>query len=417
MSVLRRKTPFLALTTILVFIWLFKGLRVRDSWTKSTLERIGIGELDTETSESPLNSTSGGLSDGFNSNKTPTFRPGTVKPPGYNYTKRLIIARMTEEDVTWIELTMGHMIRDGTLETKIYVADDPTAPLHPPKNKGHEVMIYLTYIIDHYDDLADVNIFMHSHRISWHNNDLAGQDASDMIKRLSPERIQREGYMNLRCHWGPGCPDWIHPGTINEDINKQEETVLAKSWSELFPLDPVPQVLAQACGAQFALTRDRIQQIPKSKFVIYRNWMLRTPLSDYISGRVWEYLWQFIFTGQNIYCPKEHICYCDGYGICFGGEKEYVAYWEKDYKKKQLEQELREWRVKEAIKKATEEGRIDENEELEVPEWGRDIELEEKIEEINHELDVIRDAAKAKGDDPMNRALEAGRTWGEGDGF
>lgn len=348
----------------------------------------------------------------------PTFRPGTVKPPGYNYTKRLIIPRMTEEDVTWIELTMGHMIRDGTLETKIYVADDPTAPLHPPKNKGHEVMIYLTYIIDHYDDLADVNIFMHSHRISWHNNDLAGKDASDMIKRLSPERIQREGYMNLRCDWFPGCPDWIHPGTINEDINRQEDTVLAKSWSELFPLDPVPQVLAQACCAQFALTRDRIQQIPKSKFVFYRDWMLRTPLSDYSSGRVWEYLWQFVFTGQNIYCPKEHICYCDGYGICFGGEKEYVAYWEKDYKKKQLEQELREWREKdEAIKKATEERRIDENEELEVPEWGRDVELEEKIEEMNHELDVIREAAKAKGDDPRNRALEAGRTWGEGDGF
>jgi hypothetical protein len=181
----------------------------------------------------------------------------------------------------------------------------------------------------------------------------------------------------------------MHPGTINEDINRQEETVLAKSWSELFPLDPVPQVLAQACCAQFALTRDRIQQIPKPKFVFYRDWMLRTPLSDYISGRVWEYLWQF-----------------------------YVAYWEKDYKKKQLEQELREWREKdEAIKKATEEGRIDENEELEVPEWGRDIELEEKIEEMNHELDVIRDAAKAKGDDPRNRALEAGRTWGEGDGF
>ena len=49
--------------------------------------------------------------------------------------------------------------------TAIYVVDDPSAPLHPPKNKGHEVMVYLTYIIDHYDELADVTMFMHAHQL------------------------------------------------------------------------------------------------------------------------------------------------------------------------------------------------------------------------------------------------------------
>ena len=49
--------------------------------------------------------------------------------------------------------------------TAIYVVDDPYAPLHPPKNKGHEVMVYLTYIIDHYDELADVTMFMHAHQL------------------------------------------------------------------------------------------------------------------------------------------------------------------------------------------------------------------------------------------------------------
>lgn len=63
------------------------------------------------------------------------------------------------------------------------------------RNKGHEVMAYLSYIIDHYNNLSDVNIFLHSHRYAWHNNDLLGGDAVQMVKRLSAERVQREGFM------------------------------------------------------------------------------------------------------------------------------------------------------------------------------------------------------------------------------
>ncbi|KAG0646772.1 hypothetical protein D0Z07_6408 [Hyphodiscus hymeniophilus] len=67
------------------------------------------------------------------------------------------------------------------------------------RNKGHEVMVYLSHIIHNYDDLADVNIFMHSHRHSWHNVELLDHDAVQIIWRLSAERVQREGYMNMRC--------------------------------------------------------------------------------------------------------------------------------------------------------------------------------------------------------------------------
>jgi hypothetical protein len=56
-------------------------------------------------------------------------------------------------------------------------------------------MIYLTYIIDHYSNLSDVNIFMHSQRYTWHNNGFQGTDAVHMVTTLSSERVQREGYM------------------------------------------------------------------------------------------------------------------------------------------------------------------------------------------------------------------------------
>jgi hypothetical protein len=36
---------------------------------------------------------------------------------------------------------------------------------------------------------------------------------------------------------------------------------------------------------------------------------------------VWEYTWQVVFAGVAVFCPEERDCYCDGYGLCFDGEK------------------------------------------------------------------------------------------------
>jgi hypothetical protein len=363
------------------------------------------------------------------------FQNGTIKPIGEAYTKMIVIPRTKDEDVAWVNENFGG---DNYIKSSIYSADDLSADLHPPMNKGHEVMIYLSYIIDNYDNLSDVNIFMHSHRYSWHNDDLLDDDAVQMISRLSAERVQREGYMNMRCtgstapfscldekiltkalgHWNPGCPSWMHPGTIEEDVNKKEETQLAQSWAELFPLDPIPSVLAQPCCAQFAISRSRIRSLPLARYVFFRDWLLRTSLSDYISGRVWEYVWQFVFTGKNVVCPKEHVCYCDGFGVCFGGEEEYDAYYRKNEERVGLEKELNKWREDgERIRQLQEEGKIDEAREIEEPEVGRDLELEGRIKGLQAWCDERTQRAKEHGDVAMHRAAEAGREWRDGDGF
>lgn len=76
-----------------------------------------------------------------------------------------------------------------------YTVDDPQTEFAVPVNKGHESMVYLTYIIDHYDTLNDVTMFMHSHQFAWHNNDLLNSDAANIIWRLNLEKVIREGYM------------------------------------------------------------------------------------------------------------------------------------------------------------------------------------------------------------------------------
>ncbi|KAH6681975.1 hypothetical protein B0J14DRAFT_469329 [Halenospora varia] len=336
---------------------------------------------------------------------------GKVKPVGQPYTKTIVVPKTKGEEVDWIA---EHFGGDEHIDYAVYVVDDPTAPFHPPKNKGHEVMVYLSYIIDHYYNLSDVNIFMHAHQHAWHNDDLLGQDAVEMISRLSAERVTREGYMNMRCHWGPGCPAWMHPGTVEEDINKQEETVLAQSWSELFPLDPIPNVLAQPCCAQFAISKERIRSMPITRYTFYRDWLLRTTLSDYISGRVWEYVWQFLFTGNHVVCPKEHICYCDGFGVCFGGEEEYDAFYKRYTEREKLEEQLRKWHE---LDQKFHEHPEEFGTELEPPEPGKDLELEGRIKGIRAWCEHTLQKAKEHGDVAMNRAKEAGREWHDGDGF
>ena len=135
--------------------------------------------------------------------------------------------------------------------------------------------------------------------------------------------LSGKGYVNMRCDSSPGCPEWLHPGVKEEALAKQEQSVLTQSWHELFPHDPLPQALGQACCAQFALSKERILSIPRSRYVYYRDWIMRTPLSDYVSGRIWEYTWQYLFTGQGVFCPTVPVCHCDGFGVCFGSQEDY----------------------------------------------------------------------------------------------
>lgn len=194
--------------------------------------------------------------------------------------------------------------------------------------------------------------------------------------------------------------------------------MLARSWGEIFPDDPIPDVLAQPCCAQFAVSRERILSIPKARFVYYRDWILRTELSDYISGRVWEYLWHVVFTGENVVCPKENVCYCDGYGVCFGGEDEYDEFRSVGQQKQELEEELKHWYGQaEVIEIARLRGNLGESSRLTVPEPGKDLTLQDQIYEKELLLDDILFNATERGKDPRARAKEAGRPWKEGDGF
>jgi hypothetical protein len=221
-------------------------------------------------------------------------------------------------------------------------------------------------------------------------------DSIEMIRRMSSDRIARLGYMPARCEHEPGCPDHIHTNRPPADfdyINRPEEIFMrSTTWNELHPGAELPPFLAQPCCAQFGVSRERVRQIPKERFIHYREWLLNTKLSDQISGRVFEYLWQYIFTGKPQLCPAPNSCYCDGYGVCYGGAKEYEKFKQKLDDKNRLEKELRKW---EERKRA--------NEKVDLDEFER---IGQKVNALAGEIHNLSTEAMQRGEDPKNRERE-----------
>ena len=52
----------------------------------------------------------------------------------------LVVASMKHENTSWFETYFPRWRK------RIYIVDDPTAPLMVSQNKGHESMVYLTYV-------------------------------------------------------------------------------------------------------------------------------------------------------------------------------------------------------------------------------------------------------------------------------
>lgn len=247
---------------------------------------------------------------------------GSEEEDASSYTRTLVVAKLKEEDTHWVDDLLSN---DPSLTGAVYTVDDASAALTVPANKGHEVMVYLTYIIDHYASLPDVSIFMHAHQFTWHNNDFLNSDSAIAVRRLRSQHVLRNGYVNLRCHHEPGCPDHIHPTitSASEDdlATIPEAAVIGYAWGELFPGLPLPTVLSQPCCAQFAVSAERLRTVPEEVYRAHREWLLHTALEDRLSGRVWEYVWQYLFTGEWEVCPSELGCYCEAYGVCMEQEE------------------------------------------------------------------------------------------------
>ncbi|KAK4447111.1 hypothetical protein QBC34DRAFT_410452 [Podospora aff. communis PSN243] len=234
----------------------------------------------------------------------------------------LVVASTQRENTSWVHRNLPDWSHS------IYVVDDASAMLTVPQNKGREAMVYLTHIIDRYDSLASITVFVHAARFAWHNDD-PDYDVLATFRNLRLDYVQSAGYVNLRCVWALGCPEEIRPELDALDRpyeaairNRQPgqalttKRVYKQAFQELMPGVPLPSLVGVACCSQFAVSRDAIRSRPREDYVRWRTWLLETELTDDLSGRVLEYMWHIIFGKTEVHCPNASDCYCKVYGLC-----------------------------------------------------------------------------------------------------
>lgn len=224
-------------------------------------------------------------------------------PPSSSPSAHLVVASLKGDDTAWLHEHLPH------LSKSIYIADDPSAALTVPVNKGRESMVYLTYLLDHYDALPDIIIFIHSLRYQWHNDDPL-YDGVPMLRSLRLDSVRDQGYANLRCAHTLGCPAEITPLPVNSSAPRdpkdktdrgKTEMVFAAAFGELFPQGilrdrlgeehageeeglKVPEKIGVGCCAQFAVSRERVRENKREVYERWQEWILRTELTDAVGG-------------------------------------------------------------------------------------------------------------------------------------
>ncbi|KAF3024771.1 hypothetical protein E8E14_006829 [Neopestalotiopsis sp. 37M] len=236
--------------------------------------------------------------------------------------KALVIASSiaTAQDTAWLsqiprDWAIYHYVTD-----EISIDGSSTSALSVPADKGNEAMAYLTYIIDHFDELPDVVFFRHSHYKSWHQ----AFDSVFEVSSLRTDYVLERGFVSPRCM--SGCEN-VMPvageGVSIADIHLVTRDIQLRSLLSEFldPAEPIPRKIAAPCCAQFAVSRAAVQSRSREWWMAMRSWLISTSLSSYSSGRLLEWTWHIWFGEEASLCSiSEEACLCNvfGYGTDCG---------------------------------------------------------------------------------------------------
>lgn len=102
-----------------------------------------------------------------------------------------------------------------------------------------------------------------------------------------------------------------------------------------------------------------------------------------------------------MHCPAMNTCYCDGYGICFGGQDKFNDYFKKQDARNEKFTELDKFNKREEEAKKNGEDPAFTQEEI-----AKITALRTEVSAQDRELDTLREDAKKRGEDPKARKEE-----------
>lgn len=157
------------------------------------------------------------------------------------------------------------------------------------QNKGHEASAYLEHIVRHYKNLAEHNFFVHGHNESYHQD----YTTDTILLNLKTPIVLKYFSLNRRDMY---IQDLKHLVAWDPNINFYERLITHWPFNNIIS---IPEHLAFYPCAQFYVHRDLILRHSKNVYETFLDWLYTTDLDSDISGRLFEYMWNKIFTDRD----------------------------------------------------------------------------------------------------------------------
>ena len=191
---------------------------------------------------------------------------------------KLILISHYNSDLTWVnQLKLPYYIYSKNSKYQNYI----------DFNKGQEVPMYLKYIIDHYDNLPNKTLFYHDHLNSPH------QDFDSIF-------IANNLNWDLDDYFSVNRREWYQTIDKNSKLEPEGLQWIKTHWFLFENHLPEIDKLVFFSGAQFVVDKKLILQYNKEYYEYLYNWIKQTDVSNYITSRIFEYMWHYIFTKKNI---------------------------------------------------------------------------------------------------------------------
>lgn len=243
----------------------------------------------------------------------------------------VVVARTQSDDKEWLEM-IGNI--PYTLYTESMMRKDDAPPKDPHEywkpltttnGSTRECGGYLSYMVDNYDTLPEVTIFLQgrplarseSHdqkqHIDWHSDAYIMQVI--YIIGMHPEKVKYCSLNKFRSNWLPADKrlyPWYYRD-VRKVIEGQEAANFAHMKNAIVPpMLQSPHGAGCFCCAQFAVSRERIRMHPKVVYEQLLRYVLEEPTKsdkatlNFRCAQL-ERLWHMLF-GEPAMCPKELFC-------------------------------------------------------------------------------------------------------------
>jgi len=166
----------------------------------------------------------------------------------------------------------------------IYDKENPNNKYNIPVNKGNEASVYLKYIIDHYDELADFTFFTHDDEFAWHHS-------GSIVDRYNEAVASKQLYYN------------INDKSILRSLYTNEWCIDIIDWYNTYidkyiPMDSLPNkdwMKGNRGAAQFLVHKSIIRKLPLEFYQNLYTWIITTDMTNAKSGRFLEYTWHLFW--------------------------------------------------------------------------------------------------------------------------